>query len=154
MISSAPARIDSMSTHWNGTIAHAISVASSAVQYGTFAPIASTMRSYSWKAIAATISATSNNAIGLRDQIRAIAAAPRTTPLRSRVIGGLESWDLGLVEEPRRKDSPYSCRHWWSDAAEAAVAFLVREHAFEQVLAAEVGPQRIGDPDLRVRDLP
>ncbi len=29
-----------MSTHWNGTIAHASSVASSAVQYGTFAPIA------------------------------------------------------------------------------------------------------------------
>ena len=37
--SSDAASTDSMSTHWNGTIAHASSVASSAVQYGTFAPM-------------------------------------------------------------------------------------------------------------------
>jgi hypothetical protein len=38
------------STHWNGTIAQTSSVASRVVQYGTFAPIRSTMRSYSREA--------------------------------------------------------------------------------------------------------
>ena len=34
------------------------------------------------------------------------------------------------------------------------LAFLICENGLEQVPLAEVGPQRVGDPDLRVRDLP
>src|SRR5262245_51670683 len=36
----------------------------------------------------------------------------------------------------------------------AAVALLVLEHAFEEMLRAEIGPKRVGHPDLRVSDLP
>src|SRR4051794_18421847 len=40
------------------------------------------------------------------------------------------------------------------DAAVAAIAFLVGDHRFEQIATAEVWPQRFGDPDLGVSDLP
>src|SRR6266850_1535664 len=40
------------------------------------------------------------------------------------------------------------------DAAVAAVALLVGDDGFEQMAAAEVGPERLGDPDLGIRDLP
>ena len=75
-----------MSTHWNGTIAHASRVASSAVQYGTLAPIASTIFSYSINARAATAMATASSAMELRNQIKPSATTPSTTPLRTRVM--------------------------------------------------------------------
>src|SRR2546425_6393247 len=40
------------------------------------------------------------------------------------------------------------------DAAVAAVALLVGDDGFEQMAPAEVGPERLGDPDLGIRDLP
>src|SRR6185295_8686131 len=40
------------------------------------------------------------------------------------------------------------------DAAVAPIALLVGHHRLEQIAAAEVGPQRFGHPDLRIRDLP
>src|SRR6266850_782422 len=40
------------------------------------------------------------------------------------------------------------------DAAVAAFALLVGDDSFQQIAAAEVGPQRLGDPDLGVGDLP
>src|SRR2546423_523375 len=40
------------------------------------------------------------------------------------------------------------------DAAVPAVALLVGDDGFEQMAAAEVGPQRLGDPDFGVRNLP
>src|SRR5688572_5777250 len=137
-----------MSNHWNGTIAHVVNVASSAVQYGSFAPMFSTIRSYSWKARAHTTSATPSSAVESRNQMRASATTPRTTPLRTRVIGG-----LGLAAWGLRK-SPNSGRNGRCDAAKPAIAFLVLDHAFEEVPAPEVGPQVIGDPDLGVGDLP
>src|SRR5437868_5602653 len=42
----------------------------------------------------------------------------------------------------------------WLDAAVASIALLVGEDRFEQVAAAEIRPQRLGDPDFRVGDLP
>src|SRR2546425_1112600 len=40
------------------------------------------------------------------------------------------------------------------DAAVPAVALLVGNDRFEKVAAAEIGPQRFGDPDLSIGDLP
>src|SRR5262245_5201001 len=39
------------------------------------------------------------------------------------------------------------------DPAVAAVTLLIREDRFQKVLLAEVRPQRVGDPDLGIRDL-
>jgi len=41
-----------------------------------------------------------------------------------------------------------------ADAAVAPLALLVGEHRFYEMLPAEVRPQRVGDVDLRVCDLP
>ena len=41
-----------------------------------------------------------------------------------------------------------------TEAAKATVAPLVISDRFEQVKAAEIGPQAIGDEDLRIRNLP
>src|SRR5262245_52887261 len=100
------------------------------------------MRSYSWKAMAATTSAMPSNAMELRNQISASVAAARTTPLITRVIVGL------------RICSPNSRGDRWSDAAESPIPFLVREHSFEKMATAEIRPQRVGHPDLGVGDLP
>ena len=59
-----------------------------------------------------------------------------TTPLRTRVT-------CAPIDRRRRRD-----------AAVAALALLIGEHGLEQVPAAEVGPQRVGDVDLGVGDLP
>ena len=111
------------------------------------APIASTMRSYSWKASAATISATQQQ----RD---------RAEEPDQRERGGAEDDAAQDASHAARTDRVEVGAHFAPaatgrrDAAEAAIALLIREHAFEQVPAAEVGPQRVGDPDLRVGDLP
>src|SRR5437867_11655947 len=40
------------------------------------------------------------------------------------------------------------------DTAVAAVALLVRDNGFEEMAPSEIRPERFGDPDLGVRDLP
>src|SRR5262245_25617731 len=40
------------------------------------------------------------------------------------------------------------------DAAIAAVAFLIGDHGLEQMAPPEIGPERLGDPDLGIGDLP
>ena len=67
------------------------------------------------------------------------ATAPSATPLR-------DSGHRRLDFTPAATDG--------ADAAETAIALLVGEHAFEQVAAAEVRPQRVGHPDLGIGDLP
>ena len=62
--------------------------------------------------------------------------------------------DAAQKRTSARHLTPSSDRRRRLDAAVAALALLVVEDRLEQVPAAEVGPQRVGDPDLGVGDLP
>src|SRR2546429_4078652 len=66
----------------------------------------------------------------------------RTAPLTTRVTRW--TWRSLCAERDRRR----------LDAAVPAVALLVGDDGFEQMTAAGVGPERLGGPDLPVRDLP
>ena len=53
-----------------------------------------------------------------------------------------------------RSRRPQLARSSGGDPAVPALALLVVGHRLQQVAAPEVGPQHVGDPDLRVGDLP
>src|SRR5689334_3050111 len=88
--------------------------------------------------------------------------AMRTTPLATRVTGLCGA----LRHTPARSLAGGRLKRFLSrslcaerdrlllDAAVAAIALLVGEDRLEQMTAPEVGPQRLGYPDLRVGDLP
>src|SRR5260221_60988 len=102
----------------------------------------------------------SNTAAGA-NQTMATTRTTRTAPLRTRVMTRSSP---GPPKHPREGGSLVA-RRWNEslqadsnrrglDASVTALALLVREDRFEQVVAAEVGPERLGHPDFRVRDLP
>src|SRR5437867_13246031 len=67
-------------------------------------------------------------------------------PLRpALVVWRLRAATLSLCAERHRRRL---------DPAVAAVALLVRDNRVEQIAPAEIGPQRLGDPNLGVGDLP
>src|SRR5688500_2352951 len=103
------------------------------------APSARTSCTYSCTARDATASATPTRTVALTNQINATKAAASSTPLTSRTMREL----LHAGGHRGRGNSPIT-----------AVAFLIREDCFQQMAAPEVWPERIGDPDLGVRDLP
>src|SRR5262245_41314095 len=78
---------------------------------------------------------------GGRTQIVTARIAMRTAALRTRDI---ESSTSPLPGADRLG----------GDRSVAAVALLVLEHAFEEMLRSEIGPERVGHPDFRVGDLP
>src|SRR5688500_11132532 len=93
---------------------------------------------YSNAAAAATATASTRNATSGSQTMAATATSARTTPLTRRVM---------------RASARRRCRRR-GDAAVAALALLIREHGVEQVTPPEVGPQRVGDVDLGVGNLP
>src|SRR5687768_16870482 len=102
-------------------------------------PIARTSCTYSCTARVATMRATTRRTVALANQINATNAAASRTPLTSRTMREL----LHASGDRRRDNGPV-----------AAVALLIREDRFQQMAAAEIRPQRVGHPDLRVCDLP
>src|SRR5258706_16221691 len=139
-------------------------------------PQAAARREYSTNARSNRISATATNTTGGANHTTPTASAMSTAPLSTRVIArpryrrrstqkpqnarkrqmtldrrilrvlrALRSTVVSLCAERHRRRL---------DAAVAAVALLVGDDRLEQIAAAEIGPERFGDPDLRVRDLP
>src|SRR6184192_1998165 len=97
-----------------------------------------TSRTNSQTASSPTTIANDSNASGDANQTRATVRAMSTAPLMTRV-----TWSFHAESNWRRLD-----------AAVPPVALLIGEDRFEQMAAAKVGPQRFGDPDLGIRDLP
>src|SRR5262245_17918240 len=101
----------------------------------------STISRYSFAASAATRHARTRSGRTGRNRIATSAAAASATPLTRRVIPAVEA-------SLRADDCP------GADSAVAALALLIRQHRLDQMAAAEVGPERVGHIDLRVRNLP
>src|SRR5688572_7051834 len=98
---------------------------------------------YSKAAAAAMPAAMARSATSGSHTMAAKAAAARITPLTRRVIqpfSGSRSWSRGGG----------GC----GDAAVPPLTLLIGEDGVDQVPAPEVGPQRVGDVDFGVRDLP
>src|SRR5581483_785727 len=95
----------------------------------------------------ATRIANASKTIGGANHTRPTTRTTRTAPLMTRVTGRRPprcgATSLGGDGDGRRLD-----------AAVPGIALLIREDRFEQMAASEVGPQRLGEPDLRIRDLP
>src|SRR5262245_56813061 len=154
------------------------SVTTPAATVGICAPAAEASRVYSMNPSRSSTSATAKKAAGGANQTVATAIATSTAPLRTRVMEsrdpgwtgrkgrrGRKGWkgrtqrffppaSPALPALPARaslgRDRDWRCL----ESAVAAVALLIGEHGLEQMAAAEIGPQRFGDPDLGVRDLP
>src|SRR5262245_21981140 len=108
---------------------------------GIGSPHAAASRAYSTNASTSSSSATAKKIAGGASHTTATAMTTSTAPLSTRVTG--RSGSLG-AERHRR----------WLDAAVASIALLIRDHRLEQIAPAEIGPQRVGHPDLGVGDLP
>src|SRR5436309_7832993 len=151
----------------------ASSVTVPAAIVGIGKPHAPASRAYSTKASSSSASASAKNTAAGANQPTATAIAISTAPLSTRVIS---------VSEPRRPQRAQSlffvrfvsfvvrkirkpgAAASWSlrgdrhrrrlDPAVAAIPLLVGDYGLEQVAPAEIGPQRVGHPDLGIRDLP
>src|SRR5262245_28997114 len=111
------------------------------------------MRTYSSAASPATTHARRRNPTNGRRKIAASAAAANSTPLITRVIRASGKWSR-MTPDPISLGAGLAGTQSRIDADVAPLALLVRENRFEQVPASEVGPERLGYVDLRVRDLP
>ena len=83
---------------------------------------------------------------------RARRATSSTSGGANQTTAADERQQDGAAQDPRHL-APIATRRRL-DAAVPAVALLVGDDGLEQVAAAEVGPERLGDPDLGVGDLP
>src|SRR5215472_16998653 len=79
-------------------------------------------------------SATASNTIGGANQTSAMTRTTRTEPLMARVIR-LRPPGYGAISLDGQSDG---CR---LDPAVAALPLLIRDHRFEEMPAAEIGPQ-------------
>src|SRR5262245_30477563 len=122
---------------------------------GTGRPQAAASPAYSQNASSRKTSATAKKTGGGAVQTTATTSARSNAPLMTRVI---RLRPLGFGRSgPRRIDaaSLHAERDRRRvDAAVPPIAFLVRQDRFEEVAAAEIGPERFRDPDFGVRDLP
>src|SRR5439155_4943331 len=143
-------------THWvEVTPTDASMVAAPAATVGIDNPHAFASRAYSTYARSRIVSATRKNSQPGAHHTTATVMAMRTAPLRTRVTTRTRR-DSGFVARDSRPDGSLRAERNRRrfDAAVSAIALLVSDHGFEQVTAAEIGPQRFGDPDLRVGNLP
>src|SRR5262245_20917764 len=114
---------------------------------GIRAPSAPARSAYSMNASTAAMEARTSVATGGRNHTVPTTIGMRMTALRTRVMRPATS---------ARGDSAASATgdRRLLDPAVTAVALLVREDRLEQMTLPEVAPQRLGDPDLCVGDLP
>src|SRR5262245_6362937 len=145
-------------------------VTTPAATAGIAVPAAVTSRAYSRNASSRRISATAKNTTGGAYQTTATAIAMSTAPLRTRVIESGRRGRRGRKGRTQRFSSPappafpglpafpVSLRgdrdRRRLDAAVATVAFLIGDDGLEQMASPEIGPERLGDPDLGVCNLP
>src|SRR5205085_6165847 len=79
---------------------------------------------------------------------RAASAPTRSAaPLITRVM-------LERAADPGGRTSPSTENRSSLDAAIPPVSLLIRQNGLEQMMTAEIRPQRVGDPDFRVGNLP
>src|SRR5437016_1708082 len=106
--------------------------------------------------------ATATVANGWRNQTVTIRRPMRTAAETMRIMGGCGLRAAGCGRRTAcsqlpaaRRRSPLPCRRrFGGDRAVAAFALLIIDHRIEQVPGTKVGPERLGDPDLRIGDLP
>src|SRR5204862_6472993 len=91
-----------------------------------------------------------------RPRARAAAAAARTARCSPRAgrapTGCVRAAGWSYLRALRRGSAAAPSRS--IRATEAALASLERRHGLERVALPEIGPQRVGDPQLGVRELP
>src|SRR4029079_15815431 len=99
---------------------------------------------------AAATSARTSVPTGGRNQTVRTTIGSSTSALRTRIMPSRKE---RLSTAEFAGGSPPGHRRLF-DAAIPSIALLIRENRLEEVLLAEVWPQRIGDPDFSVSNLP